>query len=105
MLYKLTDRTVTDWRMQLNNYLQVNGGTRMLEWEVYSVGPPHNLQWTAITYSMCYFTYALISELTSYYIVRGIEYARCVGSKQGQTMETAARQTLDALFADRTGRY
>ncbi|TCD60259.1 hypothetical protein EIP91_010451 [Steccherinum ochraceum] len=75
------------WRMQLNNYLQSNGGTRMLQWEVYSTGPPHQIQWTAITY------------------VRGVEYARCVGTRQGVTMENAAKQTLDALYADRRRPY
>ena len=41
---------IVDWRMQLNNFLQSNGGTRMLTWEVYSSGPPHAVVWTAITY-------------------------------------------------------
>ena len=36
--------------MQLNNFLQSNGGTKMLTWEVYSTGPPHAVVWTAITY-------------------------------------------------------
>lgn len=37
--------------MQLNNYLQANGGTRMLNWEVYPSGPSHQIKWTAIVYS------------------------------------------------------
>lgn len=46
--------------MQLNNYLQSNGGTKMLTWEVYSEGPSHQIVWTAITYSKLSPTVALL---------------------------------------------
>ena len=42
----------TDYRMQLNNYLQANGGARLLTWEVFPSGPQHQPMWTAIAYSM-----------------------------------------------------
>lgn len=41
----------SDWRMQLNNYLQGNGGTKMLSWEVYPSGPSHEVVWTATVFS------------------------------------------------------
>lgn len=75
------------WRMQLNNYLQANGGTRMLTWDVYSTGPPHQVVWTAITY------------------IRGAQYAKAVSSRQNAAMEDAARITLDTLQADRRRGY
>ncbi|GBE81375.1 hypothetical protein BKA93DRAFT_601984 [Sparassis latifolia] len=71
------------WRMQLNNYLQSNGGVHLLTWEVYQVGPLHAPSWTAMAY------------------IRGVEYGRCTGYSQGAVKEEAARQTLVALFADR----
>ncbi|KIP08285.1 hypothetical protein PHLGIDRAFT_29632 [Phlebiopsis gigantea 11061_1 CR5-6] len=75
------------WRMQLNNFLQSNGGTRMLTWEVYSSGPPHAVVWTAITY------------------VRGAQYARAVSARQSVAMEEAAKTTLDQLQANRRRGY
>lgn len=90
--------------MQLNNYLQSNGGTRLLQWEVSSTGPPHSVQWTVTTYSKYQYMSDSTSLLMIVSLVRGIEYARCIGSRQGATMENAARQTLDALVADRSRR-
>ena len=43
--------------------------------------------------------------LTSLVLVRGVEYARCMGTRQSATMENAAQQTLNALYTDRAGRY
>ena len=37
--------------MQLNNYLQANGGARLLTWELFQTGPLHQPSWTAIAYS------------------------------------------------------
>ena len=42
---------ITDWRMRLNNYLQSNGGARLLSWEVTQSGPLHQPIWTAVAYS------------------------------------------------------
>lgn len=44
-------RRSTDYRMQLNNYLQANGGSRILTWEVYQTGPLHQPMWTAVALS------------------------------------------------------
>ncbi|KAJ3530477.1 hypothetical protein NM688_g7702 [Phlebia brevispora] len=71
------------WRMQLNNYLQGNGGTKKLTWEIYSEGPSHQILWTAITY------------------VHGVQYARVQSSRQNAAAEEAARITLNALSSDR----
>ncbi|KAH9830746.1 uncharacterized protein C8Q71DRAFT_320666 [Rhodofomes roseus] len=71
------------WRMRLNNYLQSNGGTRSLTWEVYQSGPLHQPVWTAIAY------------------VKGVEYGRSTGSSQNGVKEEAARQTVSALYHDR----
>ncbi len=40
--------------MQLNNYLQANGGARLLTWELFQSGPLHQPSWTAIAYSKCH---------------------------------------------------
>ncbi|KAH9945643.1 hypothetical protein B0H21DRAFT_693865, partial [Amylocystis lapponica] len=74
------------WRMQLNNYLQSNGGSRLLTWDVQQSGPLHQPSWTAVAY------------------IRGVEYARCTGSSQNGVKEEAARRTLAALQADRAAR-
>ncbi|KAI0745103.1 hypothetical protein C8Q76DRAFT_606149 [Earliella scabrosa] len=79
-------RSSADWRMQLNNYLQANGGVRLLTWEVYQTGPLHQPSWTAIAY------------------IRGVEYGRAYGPSQSVVKEEAARQTLNALISDRRAR-
>lgn len=89
--------------MQLNNFLQRSGGTRMLSWDVFPSGPSHQVVWTAITYSkhtkrLCPgFAYLMAVPLPP---VRGVQYAKCVSSRQNVAMEDAARLTLDALHAD-----
>ncbi|KAI0812450.1 hypothetical protein BC629DRAFT_1589215 [Irpex lacteus] len=75
----MSARSENHWRMQLNNYLQGNGGTKMLSWEVYPSGPSHEVVWTATVF------------------IRGAPYARCVSSRQNTAMEEAARQTLQTL--------
>ncbi|PCH43846.1 hypothetical protein WOLCODRAFT_153903 [Wolfiporia cocos MD-104 SS10] len=75
------------WRMQLNNYLQSNGGARSLTWEVAQSGPLHQPMWTAIAF------------------IRGVEYGRSVGPSQNAVKEEAARQTLTALLQDRGMRF
>lgn len=42
-----------DYRTELNNYLQVNGGCDRLRWEETQTGLQHKLTWTAICYSGC----------------------------------------------------
>lgn len=92
--------------MQLNNFLQGNGGTRMLTWDVYPSGPSHQVVWTAITYSehaaQCLTLDNIFTPLSP---VRGVQYAKCVSSRQNVAMEDAARVTLDTLYADRMRGY
>ncbi|KAH9894962.1 hypothetical protein C8Q73DRAFT_692428 [Cubamyces lactineus] len=74
------------WRMELNNYLQANGGSHILSWDVTQSGPLHQPMWTAVAY------------------IRGVEYARTFGPSQNAVKEEAARQTLAALMGDRRRR-
>lgn len=92
--------------MQLNNFLQGNGGTKMLSWDVYSSGPSHQVVWTAITYSM-HFPLNLTSNISHAIVilVRGVQYAKCVSTRQNAAMEDAAQQTLNVLYADRMRGY
>lgn len=95
-----------DWRMQLNNYLQANGGVRLLSWEVYQSGPLHQPSWTAIAYSGLLLLASSTSRqtLTPPLTVSGVEYGRAYGPSQSVVKEEAARQTLNALIADRRAR-
>lgn len=91
-----------DWRMQLNNFLQSNGGTKMLTWEVFSSGPPHAVVWTAITYSQRFSPLAPPSNSNrAPTAVRGAQYAKAVSARQSVAMEDAAKSTLDQLQANR----
>ncbi|KAI0661137.1 hypothetical protein C8Q70DRAFT_968919 [Cubamyces menziesii] len=74
------------WRMELNNYLQANGGSHILSWDLFQSGPLHQPMWTAVAY------------------IRGVEYARAFGPSQNAVKEEAARQTLAALMGDRRRR-
>ena len=91
--------------MQLNNYLQANGGVRLLSWEVYQSGPLHQPSWTAIAYSM-FQSYSLqhVDTHPSLPAVSGVEYGRAYGPSQSIVKEEAARQTLAALVSDRRAR-
>lgn len=84
--------------MQLNNYLQGNGGTKMLSWEVYPSGPSHEVVWTATVFSKHIKSIIVVLRLRRPCpLVRGAPYARCVSSRQNTAMEEAARQTLQTL--------
>ena len=43
-----------DYRTELNNFLQANGGTGRLQWQISPHGPQHELIWTAICCSGCF---------------------------------------------------
>lgn len=97
--------SLLDWRMTLNNFLQSNGGTKMLTWEVYSTGPAHAVVWTAITYSKPpRATWRKPRVLTSF-TVHGAQYAKAVNQRQSVAMEEAAKSTLDQLEANRRRGY
>ena len=42
---------ISDWRMQLNNFLQVNGGVGRLRYVDLPSGPAHKPTWHCTTYS------------------------------------------------------
>ena len=44
--------TLPDYRVQLNNYLQANGGTQRLSWGNIKDGPEHRPNWTAHAYRL-----------------------------------------------------
>ncbi|TFK53877.1 hypothetical protein OE88DRAFT_1625558, partial [Heliocybe sulcata] len=75
-----------DWRMQLNNYLQLSQQNNILTWEQSCSGPAHARVWTVIAY------------------IRNIEYGRATAATVSIAKEEAARQTLAALHAERAGR-
>lgn len=84
--------------MQLNNYLQGNGGTKMLNWEVYPSGPSHDVTWTATVFSeIDYVSYASLQSNIYMFIVRGAPYGRSVSSRQNTAMEEAAMVALQTL--------
>ena len=43
--------SILDWRMQLNNFLEVNGGTTRLQYVDVPSGPVHKLTWHCTIYS------------------------------------------------------
>ena len=91
--------------MQLNNFLQSNGGTKMLAWEVFSSGPPHAVVWTAITYSTCPSVIVSPHDSLTESAVHGAQYAKSVSARQSVAMEEAAKATLDQLQAQRRRGY
>ncbi|CAL1707988.1 unnamed protein product [Somion occarium] len=70
----------SEWRMQLNNYLQTIGCAHHLQMAVNPDGPSHRPLWTAIAY------------------FGGVEYARASHYRQQDAIEEAARLTLTALY-------
>jgi len=68
-------------QMQLNNYFQVYGGNRRLEWRFWSEGPEHSRVWHAIFY------------------IDGIAFGEGSGHTKAQAREAAAQTTLAALQA------
>lgn len=43
--------SILDWRMRLNNYLQVNGGAKRLHYVDIASGSAHKLTWSSTAYS------------------------------------------------------
>jgi hypothetical protein len=88
-------------QMQLNNYFQVCGGNRRLEWRFWSEGPDHSRVWHAIFYS----TSELLPFLFSFFnklavcAVDGIAFGEGSGHTKEQAREAAAQTTLAALQA------
>lgn len=80
--------SVLDWRMQLNNFLQVNGGTGRLRYVDLASGPAHKPTWHCTAYSE--------SEVLPRHvyldlpIVDGVPYAEGRGGEKGEAREAAA---------------
>ena len=60
----LTLTNTIDYRTELNNFLQVNGGSNRLKWQTSHQGPQHELIWTAICYSKCFLAIRSFPRLT-----------------------------------------
>ncbi|KZT08417.1 uncharacterized protein LAESUDRAFT_811503 [Laetiporus sulphureus 93-53] len=71
--------STSEWRMQLNNWLQANSKRNALTWDVSTSGPKHAPTWTAIAY------------------IDGVQYGRGTGVSRNVATEIAAEQTLTAL--------
>ncbi|KAF9790830.1 hypothetical protein BJ322DRAFT_412818 [Thelephora terrestris] len=71
------------YRVQLNNYLQANGGTQRLSWGNSQDGPRHCPNWIAHAY------------------LDGTECGRAVGRSLEQAKEEAARQVLRHILASK----
>jgi len=75
--------------MQLNNFLQVNGGTARLQYMEVVSGPAHKPVWHCTAYSK--------SEASPYGVcldfalVDGVPYAEGRGGEKGEARENAAR--------------
>ncbi|KZT08420.1 uncharacterized protein LAESUDRAFT_811506 [Laetiporus sulphureus 93-53] len=76
----------SDPRMNLNNWLQANMSTSVLEWEYASHGTGRAIMWTAVAF------------------VNGFEYGRGTAASKGAAMDIAAQQALSALQARAAGR-
>jgi hypothetical protein len=77
--------------MQLNNFLQVNGGTTRLQYLDVPSGPAHKPTWHCTAYSK--FDDLLHCGAHLYASsVDGVPYADGTGNEKGEARENAARQ-------------
>ncbi|KZT27573.1 hypothetical protein NEOLEDRAFT_1043160, partial [Neolentinus lepideus HHB14362 ss-1] len=70
------------YRMQLNNFLQVNGGTQQMHMSASNNGPAHAPQWTVVVR------------------INNIEYGTGVAPTLNEAKEAAAQQTLVQIRAN-----
>ncbi|KZT03519.1 uncharacterized protein LAESUDRAFT_729107 [Laetiporus sulphureus 93-53] len=70
---------MVDWRMKLNNYLQMTKSTNVLNWEINREGSRRSMTWTAVLY------------------IGREEYGRGMAAGKGGAMELAAEQALRTL--------
>lgn len=77
--------------MQLNNFLQVNGGTTRLQYLDVPSGPAHKPTWHCTTYSKSddLFPCGVRLSLSS---VDGVPYADGTGNEKGEARENAAQK-------------
>jgi len=88
---------IIDYRTELNNFLQVNGGVGRLDWQTSHQGPQHDLIWTASCYSRCFLTNSNFARLTQP-IVDGVEHGSASSNSLGDAKEKAAHITHRALM-------
>ena len=83
------------WRVQLNNFLQVNGGTHRLQYVEVAGGPAHEPAWHCTVYSeSTVLQHRIYLGLSS---VDSVPYAKGRGSEKGDARERAARACLAIL--------
>ena len=103
----LTTTNIIDYRTELNNFLQVNGGHGRLSWQTSHRGPQHELIWTAICYSKCFLTTRNFPPTHPRPAVDEFEYGSASSSTLGDAKERAAHIAHRALifqaFRQRTG--
>ena len=81
--------------MQLNNFLQVNGGTRRLQYVDVASGPAHRPTWHCTVYSR--------SEIPPCHVyldlslVDDVPYAQGYAGDKGEARENAARNCYQIL--------
>ena len=81
--------------MQLNNFLQVNGGTHRLQYVEVVSGPAHKPTWACTAYSESnVLQHRVYLGLSS---VEGVPYAEGRGKEKGEARENAARACLAIL--------
>jgi len=81
--------------MRLNNFLQVNGGTRRLQYVDVSVGPAHRPTWSSTVYSES--EVAPGDACLDVSLVDGVPYAEGRGGEKGEARENAARNCYAIL--------
>lgn len=74
--------------MQLNNFLQVNGGTHRLQYVDIVSGPEDTATWTSTAYSK--FAVLSCSLCLDFLLVDGIPYSNGHGETRGAAREEAA---------------
>lgn len=81
--------SILDWRMQLNNFLQVNGGAARLKYIEVVSGPAHKPVWRCTAYSK--FESPPCDVCLDFSLVDDVPYAEGSGGEKGEARENAAR--------------
>jgi hypothetical protein len=87
--------SILDWRMQLNNYLQVNGGTTRLQYMDVASGPAHKPTWHCTAYSES--SLLPLWRLLRRVLVDGVPYASGTSLEKGEAREIAAHGCYEIL--------
>jgi len=79
----------TDWRMLLNNFLQINGGTRRLQYIDVVSGPAQQQTWHSTVYGKS--EVPLCDVCSDLSLVDDIPYSQGYAGDKGKARENAAR--------------